>query len=97
MLALCLVKIKRENILFEQSFASEIRCVAGDEFRHGRTAARTAKSGHANIADDARSASVHSGRSQSMVSMILGGQRALSKKTIARLAVHFKLDPGYFL
>jgi antitoxin component HigA of HigAB toxin-antitoxin module len=37
------------------------------------------------------------GASQSMVSMILGGQRALSKKAIARLAGHFSLDPGYFL
>ncbi|HZK82875.1 MAG TPA: hypothetical protein VFC46_17460 [Humisphaera sp.] len=37
------------------------------------------------------------GGSQSMVSMILGGQRALSKKAIARLAEHFRVDPGYFL
>jgi antitoxin component HigA of HigAB toxin-antitoxin module len=37
------------------------------------------------------------GGSQSMVSMILSGQRALSKKTIARLAAHFRLEPGYFL
>jgi antitoxin component HigA of HigAB toxin-antitoxin module len=37
------------------------------------------------------------GASQSMVSMILGGQRDLSKKAIARLAEHFNLDPGYFL
>jgi HTH-type transcriptional regulator/antitoxin HigA len=37
------------------------------------------------------------GASQSMVSMILSGQRALSKKTIARLAEHFRLEPGYFL
>ena len=37
------------------------------------------------------------GSSQSMVSMILGGQRALSKKAIARLAGHFHVDPGYFL
>jgi antitoxin component HigA of HigAB toxin-antitoxin module len=37
------------------------------------------------------------GGSQSMVSMILGGQRALSKKAIVKLAAHFRLDPGYFL
>ena len=37
------------------------------------------------------------GASQSMVSMILNGQRALSKKAIAKLADHFRLDPGYFL
>jgi antitoxin component HigA of HigAB toxin-antitoxin module len=37
------------------------------------------------------------GASQSMVSMILNGQRALSKKAIARLAEHFRLDPAYFL
>jgi len=37
------------------------------------------------------------GGSQSMVSMILNGQRALSKKAIAKLAGHFRLDPGYFL
>jgi HTH-type transcriptional regulator/antitoxin HigA len=37
------------------------------------------------------------GGSQSMVSMILGGQRSLSKKAIAKLADHFRLDPGYFL
>ena len=37
------------------------------------------------------------GSSQSMVSMILGGQEALSKKAIARLAGHFHVDPGYFL
>jgi len=37
------------------------------------------------------------GGSQSMVSMILSGQRALSKKAIAKLAAHFRLDPGYFL
>jgi antitoxin component HigA of HigAB toxin-antitoxin module len=37
------------------------------------------------------------GGSQSMVSMILGEQRALSKKAIAKLAEHFRLDPGYFL
>jgi antitoxin component HigA of HigAB toxin-antitoxin module len=37
------------------------------------------------------------GGSQSMVSMILSGQRALSKKAIGKLAEHFRLDPGYFL
>jgi antitoxin component HigA of HigAB toxin-antitoxin module len=37
------------------------------------------------------------GASQSMVSMILGGQRALSKKAIAKLAEHFSVDPAYFL
>jgi antitoxin component HigA of HigAB toxin-antitoxin module len=37
------------------------------------------------------------GGSQSMVSMILGGKRALSKKAIAKLAGYFSLDPGYFL
>jgi HTH-type transcriptional regulator/antitoxin HigA len=37
------------------------------------------------------------GGSQSMVSMILNGQRALSKKVIAKLSEHFRLDPGYFL
>ena len=37
------------------------------------------------------------GGSQSMVSMILSGRRALSKKAIAKLSEHFKLDPGYFL
>jgi len=37
------------------------------------------------------------GGSQSMVSMILSGQRALSKKAIVRLAGHFRIDPGYFL
>jgi HTH-type transcriptional regulator/antitoxin HigA len=37
------------------------------------------------------------GSGQSMVSMILNGQRQLSKKTIARLAAHFKVEPGYFL
>ena len=37
------------------------------------------------------------GASQSMVSMILSGQRALSKKAIVRLAEHFRLEPGYFL
>jgi antitoxin component HigA of HigAB toxin-antitoxin module len=37
------------------------------------------------------------GSSQSMVSMILGGQRALSKKAISKLAEHFRVDPGYFL
>jgi antitoxin component HigA of HigAB toxin-antitoxin module len=36
------------------------------------------------------------GASQSMVSMILSGQRELSKKAIVKLANHFKLDPGYF-
>jgi antitoxin component HigA of HigAB toxin-antitoxin module len=36
------------------------------------------------------------GASQSMVSMVLSGQRALSKKAIAKLADHFKLDRGYF-
>jgi antitoxin component HigA of HigAB toxin-antitoxin module len=35
--------------------------------------------------------------SQSMVSMILSGQRTLSQKAIARLAAHFRLEPGYFL
>ena len=37
------------------------------------------------------------GGSQSMVSMILTGKRSLSKKAIAKLAEHFRLDPGYFL
>jgi HTH-type transcriptional regulator/antitoxin HigA len=37
------------------------------------------------------------GGSQSMVSMILSGKRALSKKAIAKLAEHFRLEPGYFL
>jgi antitoxin component HigA of HigAB toxin-antitoxin module len=37
------------------------------------------------------------GGSQSMVSMILSGQRALSKKAIGKLAEQFRLDPGYFL
>jgi len=37
------------------------------------------------------------GASQSMVSMILTGKRALSKKSIAKLAHYFRLDPGYFL
>ena len=37
------------------------------------------------------------GGSQSMVSMILTGKRALSKKAITKLAEHFRLDPGYFL
>jgi HTH-type transcriptional regulator/antitoxin HigA len=37
------------------------------------------------------------GASQSMVSMILTGKRALSKKSITKLAHHFRLDPGYFL
>jgi antitoxin component HigA of HigAB toxin-antitoxin module len=37
------------------------------------------------------------GSSQSMASMILSGQRALSKKAIAKLAGYFRLDPGYFL
>jgi HTH-type transcriptional regulator/antitoxin HigA len=35
--------------------------------------------------------------SQSMVSMILSGQRQLSKKAIAKLASHFRIEPGYFL
>jgi antitoxin component HigA of HigAB toxin-antitoxin module len=37
------------------------------------------------------------GGSQSMVSMILTGQRALSKKAIGKLAEHFRVDPGHFL
>jgi antitoxin component HigA of HigAB toxin-antitoxin module len=37
------------------------------------------------------------GASQSMVSMILSGQRGLSKKAITRLAEHLRVDPGYFL
>jgi HTH-type transcriptional regulator/antitoxin HigA len=37
------------------------------------------------------------GVSQSMASMILGGRRELSKKVIAKLSRHFKLDPGYLL
>lgn len=34
--------------------------------------------------------------SQSLVSMILSGQRELSKDNIARLAAHFKLNAGHF-
>jgi len=37
------------------------------------------------------------GSSQSMVSMILNGHRALSKMTITILADHFRIDPGYFM
>lgn len=37
------------------------------------------------------------GASQSMTSMILGGHRELSKKAVAKLSQHFKLEPGYFL
>jgi HTH-type transcriptional regulator/antitoxin HigA len=37
------------------------------------------------------------GVAQSTVSMILNGQRALSKGTILKLSNHFKLSPAYFL
>jgi hypothetical protein len=29
--------------------------------------------------------------------MVLNGQRELSKRAIAKLAEHFKVEPGYFL
>jgi HTH-type transcriptional regulator/antitoxin HigA len=36
------------------------------------------------------------GCSQSLVSMVLNGERELSKENIVRLAAHFKLNVGYF-
>jgi HTH-type transcriptional regulator/antitoxin HigA len=37
------------------------------------------------------------GASQTLVSLMLNGRRELSKRTIAKLAKHFRVDPGYFL
>jgi HTH-type transcriptional regulator/antitoxin HigA len=37
------------------------------------------------------------GVSQTLVSLVLRGERALSKRTITKLASHFRIDPGFFL
>jgi len=37
------------------------------------------------------------GASQTLVSLMLHGKRELSKRTISKLAEHFRIDPGYFL
>ena len=37
------------------------------------------------------------GCSQSLVSLVLNGRRALSKHNIKKLADHFRLDAGYFM
>jgi HTH-type transcriptional regulator / antitoxin HigA len=37
------------------------------------------------------------GASQTLVSLMLRGERALSKRTITKLAQHFRIEPGFFL
>jgi hypothetical protein len=37
------------------------------------------------------------GSSQALVSLVLSGERALSKRTILKLARHFRVEPGFLM